>query len=123
MLLTISLVGNLGLLGFFKYFNFFCENWVAALHGLGLSEVATFEHWDIVLPVGISFYTFQTLSYTLDIYRRQLEPTDSFLKFALFVAFFPQLVAGPDRARQGLPAAARPSRRASMTGSRRRACS
>ena len=112
LLLTCSLVGNLGLLGFFKYFNFFAENWVAALHGMGLTEAAAFEHWDIVLPVGISFYTFQTLSYTLDIYRRQLEPTDSFLKFALFVAFFPQLVAGPIvRATQFLPQLERRIRR------------
>jgi len=111
LLLGCSLTGNLGLLGFFKYFNFFAENWIAALGNLGLTEAAAFEHWDIVLPVGISFYTFQTLSYTLDIYRRQLEPTDSFLKFALFVAFFPQLVAGPIvRAKDFLPQLDRPPR-------------
>ncbi len=93
--LAISLIGNLGLLGFFKYFNFFAENFHETLEWLGLAESTKFVPWNIVLPVGISFYTFQTLSYTIDIYRRELVPTDSFLKFALFVAFFPQLVAGP----------------------------
>jgi D-alanyl-lipoteichoic acid acyltransferase DltB (MBOAT superfamily) len=104
LLLLVSLTGNFGLLGFFKYFNFFAENLHAGLARLGLTDPAAWEKFDIVLPVGISFYTFQTLSYTLDIYRRQLAPTDSLAKFALFVAFFPQLVAGPIvRARELLP--------------------
>jgi D-alanyl-lipoteichoic acid acyltransferase DltB (MBOAT superfamily) len=104
LLLCLSLAGNLGALGFFKYFNFFGENVHAGLARLGLAELGAWAPFDIVLPVGISFYTFQTLSYTLDIYRRRLEPADSFAKFALFVAFFPQLVAGPIvRAREFLP--------------------
>lgn len=103
LFLTCSLVGNLGLLGFFKYFNFFAESWHATLEGLGISHGA-YDPWNILLPVGISFYTFQTLSYTLDIYRGDMEPTRSFTRFALFVAFFPQLVAGPIvRARELLP--------------------
>ncbi len=98
--LLISLVTNLGLLGFFKYFNFFIEsaNSVFGAFGLNLSTL------NIILPVGISFYTFQTLSYTIDIYRHRLKPTSSFLNFAVFVAFFPQLVAGPIvRAKEFLP--------------------
>jgi len=109
--LILSLVGNLGLLAYFKYFNFFAENVVETLRGAGLSGLAEFTPWNIILPVGISFYTFQSLSYTIDIYRRQLEPTDSLLKFALFVTFFPQLVAGPIvRAREFLPQLAQPAR-------------
>lgn len=100
--LWVSLVTNLGILGFFKYFNFFADNLVALLQGLGISAAA--RHLDIILPVGISFYTFQTMSYTLDIYRRQMRATRSFLDFATFVAFFPQLVAGPiERASRLLP--------------------
>jgi len=93
--LGVSLVGNLGLLGFFKYFNFFAENVSHALASAGLQGFAEFVPWEIVLPAGISFYTFQTLSYTIDIYRGQLAPARNFLDFALFVSFFPQLVAGP----------------------------
>lgn len=89
--LLISLCSNFGLLGFFKYFNFFIDSASAVFQPLGWS----IQTLNIVLPVGISFYTFQTLSYTIDIYRRQLEPTRSSLDFALYVAFFPQLVAGP----------------------------
>jgi len=92
--LIVSLAGNLGLLGLFKYFNFF---------GRATADVAMFFFGaeldppvlDVLLPVGISFYTFQTMSYTIDIYRGRLEPTKSFLKFAFFVTYFPQLVAGP----------------------------
>ncbi len=91
--LAASLIGQLGLLGFFKYFGFFLDSAVELLTLLGLhphrSTLA------IVLPVGISFYTFQTLSYSIDVYRGTLRPTRSLLDFALFVAFFPQLVAGP----------------------------
>ncbi len=90
-LLMVSLAVNLGLLGFFKYFNFFIESFTPIVQAVGFNP-GTLE---IILPVGISFYTFQTLSYTIDIYRGQLKPHRSMLDFALFVAFFPQLVAGP----------------------------
>jgi len=100
--LLISVCANLGILGFFKYFNFFSENLVLLLQQVGVT--APVRHLNIILPVGISFYTFQTMSYTLDIYRRQMRPTRSFLNFATFVAFFPQLVAGPiERASRLLP--------------------
>ena len=100
--LVTSLVVNLGILGFFKYFNFFAESLRQAAFSMGVElDAATLN---IVLPVGISFYTFQTLSYTLDCYRERLEPTNQFLEHAAFVAFFPQLVAGPiERARNLLP--------------------
>lgn len=101
-LLWVSVGVNLGLLGLFKYFNFFYDSFVDLLGHVGLS--ATGPAFHVILPVGISFYTFQTLSYTLDIYLRRMEPTDSPLDFALFVAYFPQLVAGPiERARDLLP--------------------
>ena len=93
LLLTISLVANLGMLCTFKYLDFFIESTNMMLEGIGFS--GHIEVLRLMLPVGISFYTFQTLSYTIDIYRRQLEPARTFLDFALFVAFFPQLVAGP----------------------------
>ncbi|MEQ9400311.1 MAG: MBOAT family O-acyltransferase [Longimicrobiales bacterium] len=88
-----SLTANLGLLGYFKYGGFLLETFIgtAALVGVQFQPAT----WSIVLPVGISFYTFQTLSYTIDVYRGNIEPSDSFLDFALFVTFFPQLVAGP----------------------------
>jgi D-alanyl-lipoteichoic acid acyltransferase DltB (MBOAT superfamily) len=91
--LTLSCVANLGLLGFFKYFNFFIDSATTLLHSAGYSGPDL--HLNIVLPVGISFYTFQTMSYTIDVYRRDLTPLDNFIDFALYVAFFPQLVAGP----------------------------
>ena len=98
--LILSLTVNLGLLGFFKYFNFFITSANEAFGGLGLN----LSTLNIILPVGISFYTFQTLSYTLDIYWNKLKPADDFLDFFLFVAFFPQLVAGPIvRAAEFLP--------------------
>jgi alginate O-acetyltransferase complex protein AlgI len=90
-LLCISLLANLGLLGFFKYCNFFIDSAAVMLAPLGFN----LQSLDIILPVGISFYTFQTLSYTIDIYRRRIKPCDDFSDFALFVGFFPQLVAGP----------------------------
>ena len=93
LLLTLSLAGNLGMLGFFKYYNFFVES-AAAFAGL-LGFEASPHTLGIILPVGISFYTFQTLSYTIDVYRGRLQPVDSLLDFAVFVGFFPQLVAGP----------------------------
>ncbi|WP_347174030.1 MBOAT family O-acyltransferase [Polaribacter uvawellassae] len=101
-LLWISLVFNLGLLGFFKYFNFFIDNWVEAWSSVGVEMHKS--SLNIILPVGISFYTFQTLSYSIDIYRNKLKPTKNFIAFASFVSFFPQLVAGPiERATNLLP--------------------
>src|SRR3989338_4107667 len=91
--LLLSIVVNLSLLGFFKYFNFFTENLIALLSHLGLAFNYTTLH--IILPVGISFYTFQTLSYTFDVYKRRMGPTRNIIDFALFVSFFPQLIAGP----------------------------
>ncbi len=92
-LLIASLVSNLGLLGVFKYTNFFLESGVAIGNLLGADLV--FTRVEILLPAGISFYTFQTLSYTIDVYRRKIPVEHSFLRFAFFVGFFPQLVAGP----------------------------
>ncbi|MGB5809583.1 MAG: MBOAT family O-acyltransferase [Polyangiales bacterium] len=107
--LIVSLVTNLGLLGVFKYFNFASQATTDVLHVL---FGVTIEHppfLDVLLPVGISFYTFQTLSYTIDIYRGKLEPTRNFVEFAVFVTYFPQLVAGPIvRASELLPQLARP---------------
>jgi D-alanyl-lipoteichoic acid acyltransferase DltB (MBOAT superfamily) len=101
-LLWLSILVNLGLLGFFKYFNFFVENFIQALSFFNFPISPYTLH--IILPVGISFYTFQTLSYTIDIYRGKLEPTRDFISFAAFVSFFPQLVAGPiERASNLLP--------------------
>ncbi len=101
-LLWTSIVINLGFLGFFKYYNFFLDNFIAAFSLFGKPfEVSSLS---IILPVGISFYTFQTLSYTLDVYKKKLEPTKDFIAFAAFVSFFPQLVAGPiERATNLLP--------------------
>ena len=100
--LAASLTGNLGLLAAFKYFNFFSSAVRDTLALLNLEVVA--PHLDVLLPVGISFYTFQTLSYTIDVYRRRLTPTESLLEFAFFVTYFPQLVAGPIvRASEFLP--------------------
>ncbi len=100
--LFISMAANLGLLAFFKYCNFFIDSAEGILTGMGM-HAADFR-LNIVLPVGISFYTFQTMSYTIDIYRGHLKPTHRFLDFALFVSFFPQLVAGPiERATHLLP--------------------
>ncbi len=102
ILLATSLIVNLGLLGFFKYFNFFAESFADAFTLLGKSmEVECLE---IILPVGISFYTFQTLSYSLDLYKGKLKPTKDIVSFLAFVSFFPQLVAGPiERATKLLP--------------------
>jgi len=93
--LVTSLVSNLGLLGVFKYFNFTSQATADVLNLLFGIEIDTPPFLDVLLPVGISFYTFQTLSYTIDIYRRKIEPTRSFFQFAFFVTYFPQLVAGP----------------------------
>jgi len=93
MLLVISLALNLGLLGFFKYGTFLLENFIHLLALFGIHYQPAV--WNIILPVGISFYTFQTLSYTIDVYRGSLKVGKSFSDFAFFVTFFPQLVAGP----------------------------
>ncbi len=100
--LWLSLSANLGILGFFKYYNFFIDSFVQGFTFFGISLETT--HMQIILPVGISFYTFQTLSYTIDIFRNQLKPTRNIVAFLAFVSFFPQLVAGPiERARHLLP--------------------
>ena len=102
MLLWISILMNLGFLGFFKYYNFFLANFMTAFSFFGTEINA--NSLNIILPVGISFYTFQTLSYTIDVYKRQLETTKDFIAFSAFVSFFPQLVAGPiERATNLLP--------------------
>ena len=107
LMLAISVCVNLGILGFFKYFNFFVDSLAVLLESSGLDPHLPVLR--IILPVGISFYTFQTMSYTIDIYRKRLEPTRNFIDFALFVSFFPQLVAGPiERARILLPQIASP---------------
>ncbi len=101
-LLLVSLVANLGALGVFKYYDFFVENVIVALNAAGLH--ANFSTLHLLLPVGISFYTFQTLSYTIDVYRGELKARTNFLDYALYVSFFPQLVAGPiERAGRLLP--------------------
>jgi len=100
--LIASLLINLGILGFFKYYNFFVSSFTDGLQNLGIH----IDTWtlSIILPVGISFYTFQTLSYSIDIYRGKIRPTKDFIAFAAFVSFFPQLVAGPiERASHLLP--------------------
>ncbi|MHC4841329.1 MAG: MBOAT family O-acyltransferase [Planctomycetota bacterium] len=108
-LLVISLVVNLGLLATFKYAGFFADNFVVIASWLG--HDVTLMQWSIVLPVGISFYTFQTLSYTIDVYRKKIDPEPNPLDFALFVTFFPQLVAGPIvRASEFLPQLKKPRR-------------
>jgi len=102
VLLWTSILINLGFLGFFKYYNFFLDNFIDAFSLFGAKlEVGSLQ---VILPVGISFYTFQTLSYTIDVYRKTLKPTKDFIAFAAFVSFFPQLVAGPiERASNLLP--------------------
>jgi D-alanyl-lipoteichoic acid acyltransferase DltB (MBOAT superfamily) len=102
LLLGVSLVVNLGMLGFFKYCNFFIDSFIDlfGLFGIGLEA----RSLGVILPVGISFYTFQTLSYTIDVYRGDLKPARDWVSFFAYVSFFPQLVAGPiERATQLLP--------------------
>ena len=100
--LCLSLAGNLGMLGYFKYAGFFVDNLIAGLSAAGIESGLSTLH--IFLPVGISFYTFQTMSYTIDIYRGKLEPRENLLDYLTFVSFFPQLVAGPvERASRLLP--------------------
>lgn len=101
-LLWTSIFINLGFLCFFKYYNFFLDNFITAFSFFGTEIKAS--SLNIILPVGISFYTFQTLSYTIDVYKRKLTPTIDFIAFSAFVSFFPQLVAGPiERATHLLP--------------------
>ena len=102
LLFATSCIVNIGLLGFFKYFNFFIENFISAFESVGyhISPITL----KIILPIGISFYTFQSLSYTIDIFRKKMKPTTDFISFASFISFFPQLVAGPiERAFNLLP--------------------
>ncbi|MGK0448189.1 MAG: D-alanyl-lipoteichoic acid acyltransferase DltB (MBOAT superfamily) [Polaribacter sp.] len=102
LLLYTSILVNLGFLGFFKYCNFFIDNFKLVFESIGIHmEVSSLQ---VVLPVGISFYTFQTMSYTIDVYREKLEPTKNAIQFFAYVSFFPQLVAGPiERAKNLLP--------------------
>ena len=103
LLLYVSILFNVSVLGFFKYYNFFIDSWVSLFSSFGY-EIKSIWTLNIILPVGISFYTFQTMSYTIDIYRKKLKPTKDFISFASFVSFFPQLVAGPiERATNLLP--------------------
>ncbi|MDC1226592.1 MBOAT family protein [Algibacter sp.] len=92
--LWVSVLFNVGLLGFFKYYNFFVDSWIDMFSIMGYNMTSTWT-LKVILPVGISFYTFQTMSYSFDIYYKKLKPTTNFLSFAAFVSFFPQLVAGP----------------------------
>ena len=102
ILLWTSIVVNIGFLGFFKYYDFFLENFVDAFSFFGMRVSP--NSLNIILPVGISFYTFQTLSYTIDVYKKKLNPTKDFIAFSAFVCFFPQLIAGPiERATNLLP--------------------
>lgn len=102
LFLALSIIVNLGILGFFKYFNFFAESFIEMFTLFG--KEFTYQRLNIILPVGISFYTFQTLSYTIDIYNQKLKPTKDPISFFAFVCFFPQLVAGPiERAKNLLP--------------------
>lgn len=91
--LLLSILVNLGVLAYFKYGQFLLENWQSLMAGFGIDYQV--PEWSIILPVGISFYTFQTMAYSLDVYLKRAEPTKNFLDFGLFVTFFPQLVAGP----------------------------
>src|SRR6201987_5862307 len=91
--MLLSVVANLGILGFFKYGQFLLDNFTAVMSPLAIAYHPA--HYDIVLPVGISFYTFATMSYTLDVYLRRARPAQNLLDYALFVTFFPHLVAGP----------------------------
>ena len=91
--MLLSVVANLGMFGFFKYGQFLLDNFTTLMHTIGIAYQP--PHYAIVLPVGISFYTFATMSYTLDVYLRRAAPARRFLDYALFVTFFPHLVAGP----------------------------
>jgi len=92
-IMVLSIIVNLLLLGFFKYYNFFYRSFVALFASLGLN--INFSALQIILPVGISFYTFQSMAYVIDVYRGKIKPSDNLATYALFVSFFPQLMAGP----------------------------
>jgi len=101
--LWVSIVFNISLLGLFKYYNFFIDSWIDLMRSFGY-EPQSLWTLSIILPVGISFYTFQTMSYSLDIYNKKLKPIKDFISVAAYVSFFPQLVAGPiERASNLLP--------------------
>jgi len=103
LFLSLSVIFNIGVLCYFKYMGFFIESLKSTLHYFGYQSNIDFT-LNVILPVGISFYTFQTMSYTIDVYRGKLKPTYDFISFAAFVSFFPQLVAGPiERATNLLP--------------------
>ncbi len=107
--LATNILINLGILCFYKYYNFFVENFVFALNSIGLH--LNFTLLQVILPVGISFYTFQALSYSIDVYRRKMKPTNDIVAFFAFLSFFPQLVAGPiERATNLLPQMLKPRR-------------
>jgi len=102
--LIASMVGNLSMLGVFKYLDFFVVEFGRVLTNVGLAEDGDYTRLGILLPVGISFYTFQTMSYTISVYRGELTPRRNFIDYLVFVSFFPQLVAGPiERATRLLP--------------------
>ncbi|MFP6582008.1 MAG: MBOAT family protein, partial [Candidatus Hydrogenedentota bacterium] len=106
-LLFLSVAVNLGILGFFKYFNFFADSTVTLLNSVGLEPTYTTLH--IILPVGISFYTFQTMAYTIDVYRKRQDAITNLIDYAVYVCYFPQLVAGPiERAQNLLPQIQKP---------------
>ena len=110
LLLTFSLTINLGFLGVFKYFNFFVDSFAVALESLGFHHVPT-GTLRILLPPGISFYTFQEVAYIVDVYKKKLPPADSLLDYALFISLFPHLIAGPiQRPSHLLPQVQRPRR-------------
>lgn len=103
LLLWSSVIFNVSVLGFFKYYNFFIDSWIDLFSLVGY-EIKSVWTLNIILPVGISFYTFQTISYIIDIYKGKIKPTEDFISFAFFVSYFPQLVAGPiERATNLLP--------------------
>jgi D-alanyl-lipoteichoic acid acyltransferase DltB (MBOAT superfamily) len=108
-ILLISVCTNLGILGFFKYFNFFVDSAIRSLETFGIQASA--PTLNIILPVGISFYTFQSMSYVIDVYRRDMQPVGKFADYALYVSYFPQLVAGPiERGSRLLPQILSPAR-------------
>ena len=108
-LVAASCIANLSLLGFFKYWDFFASTSNGVAAWFGLQGVVPQLH--ILLPIGISFYTFQSMAYTIDVYRGQVPASRNFVQFAAFISFFPQLVAGPiERARNLLRAMAEPRR-------------
>lgn len=101
LIFLASIIWNLGVLFLFKYFNFFIENFESLF---GLTSSSTYSFWNIAIPVGLSFYTFQTLGYTIDVFQKKIIPSRNLLSFLCFVSFFPQLVAGPiEKARSLLP--------------------